>query len=132
MRLEIFHWIEERILPFGTRGFVNYTERIVDKLRDKDKKLYVITEVMFAVGVTHAPASFLDVKTQAAWKAELEGIADSECDGCRLRFEADSSERNVSPDAVDIAKGTDPKALVPKRSFQLTANIHLRKPFKED
>lgn len=132
MRLEIFHWLEERIFPFGTRGLLNYSEQVNDRFNKKDGKVYRITEVMFTVGIKDAADAILETDLHKKWKAELEAIADAECDGCNLRFEADSSVRNASPDRVEIARGADPGGLLSKQSFTLTANVFLRKPIKED
>lgn len=131
MRSKLFRWLEKNIYPFGTRGLLNYSEQVVDRFHKKDKRIYKITEVMFTVGLKDAPDTILEAGLHKIWRAELEEIAGSECDGCNLRFEADSSVRNVSPDKIEVARGASPEELVPKKSFTLTVNIFLRIPIEE-
>lgn len=124
MRIDIFKWIEKEFGIF--LGFINYAETVVEGVSKKDGKLYKTTEIKVAIGIKDAKDVYLNPETHRRWKEEIGIVADLGCEGCRIKFDVDSTKRSGTPDAVDIARGIKPDDLVFRKSFTLTVNIYKR------
>lgn len=129
LRNAIFEWISDTFCGLGVNGLINYTEKVneqVERPGTGSERIWVVTEIIFAVGLKDAEERLCRKKTHEVWKEEFEGLVKPGGKDV-LKITAEITVVNTTPDVVEMARGIDPKTLVSRHSFLLRVSIVQRR-----
>ena len=132
LRNAIFEWISDTFCGLDANGLINYTEQVNEQVKrpgtssPRSEKIWVVTEIIFAVGLKNAGEIMCDKKLHEAWKKEFEELVKPGGEDV-LKFTAEITVVNTTPDVIEISKGHDPKTLVSRHSFLLRVSIVQRR-----
>jgi len=125
IRLMLFDWIEKTFNKLEPNGLINFSEMNTEKI-DRYENLCEIKEITISIGMKNVPETYALEATHLKWKKEIESLVNLTKND-RLSFEMDNSQRSVTSDKIDIAKGVPANKLLKKNSFLLTIKLFKKK-----